>query len=160
MKATRTVLAALAVALVALAFTGSTGATPPQPLTGSGVLTSFNVTDSRTAGPNTILHFTATITSTGTLTGTYVGQGLNVIYPDGRVTVTYTYTFTGSSPCGTGSFEISGVGPGAASGIEAGHYTSVDDASNTIGIHVNIDFSIDLNAQNPVYSFTGTYNCK
>ena len=68
------------------------------------------------------------------------------------------YTFTGSTPCGTGSFVIRGGGKlteQTSTDNESGHFVSVADSSDTIGIHVNIDFTrvgLDL-------TFTGTYRC-
>ena len=147
------------VGVAALAFAATAGAAPPAPVSATGgVVPDFTITTTHTADGNTFQDVRGTVTSNGTLTGAYVGVTSQRIRGDTGTEI-LVFTFTGSTPCGTGSFDIRGSGKlineQAPIDTETGRFTSVDDSSNTIGIHVNIDFTrvgLDL-------TFTGTYHC-
>lgn len=159
MRLSRTLLAATVAVAAALAFAAFAAASVPQPFNATGQLLSLTSTDSRTAGPNDFELVLATISSTGTFTGVYVGQAANIIHANGQTQLHFTYTATGTTPCGTGSFQISGNGPVAADGTETGHYTTVKASTDTVGIQLDVSFFIDFNAPNPLYTMTGTYHC-
>ena len=137
---------------------GERGSSPTQSLAATGVVADATVASTRTADGITFVVLNGVVTSNGTLTGEYVGVSKQVIRGDTGVDI-IVYTFTGSTPCGTGSFVIRGGGKLTTSrprtDTESGHFVSVADSSDTIGIHVNIDFTrvgLDL-------TFTGTYRC-
>jgi hypothetical protein len=156
----RTAFLGMVVAAVAVLLPAMAAAAPPTQFTSSAVVTSAIVASSRAADGNTFYVVDGTIPSTGTLSGTFVGVSQQVVFADGSGGDHVKYTFTGSTPCGSGSFEISGAGKlyGENQPVdsETGHFTSVDNASNTIGIHVDVDFTRVGND----LTFTGTYHCQ
>jgi hypothetical protein len=151
---TALVLASVA-ALLALA-TNAVGS-PPQAFTGAG-----NVVNAEGVPKNDVVFdYTALLTSTGTFTGTYRGVGHANSHADGSTEDHFTYTATGSTPCETGTFVIKGNAffP-AGVAVETGHFTTVDDATNTAHIHIDSDF-VHTGPGNPgdPLSFSGTYHC-
>jgi hypothetical protein len=156
LKAKLALLGAPLVTLFALAFVGPAAAAPSQPFTGSSVVTSVTGT-TRNAGGNAITDFVATLASTGTFTGTLIGSGHQIDHPDGTGEQHTNYTATGTTPCGTGSFRIVVNGPFSSDGIQTGHFTSIDNAANTMNIHVDVDFVFD--GSTGVATFSGSYRC-
>lgn len=114
MRLFKTLIIILALALLApVALAHAT--TPSE---ASGHFTATNTaTDTRTAGPNTVLESKITFTSTGTFVGTCVGTSHSVIQPDGHATMHGECTFTvtsgeGGTPTGTAIFTLQSFGDG------------------------------------------------
>jgi hypothetical protein len=139
-----------------LAHAATAAASPPQPFTASGSLLYVNDTYDRNAGPNMIQRIDdAAVSSSGTVTGTYLGGGHQTIFGNGTAVDQFRFVFTGSTPCGPGSFTMSGTGRITADDVETGHFTTADASSNTAGIHVDIDF-VRVGSD---FTFTGAYHC-
>jgi hypothetical protein len=111
-----------------------------------------NDTYDRGADGNLLNRYDAAVATTGITTGTYVGAGHTTTFKDGSAVDHFKYVFTGSTPCGTGSFTNSGGGSVTADNVETGHFTTVDDSTNTARIHIDVDFV-------RVGGVTGTYRC-
>ena len=151
------IFAALLVGIATLTLAGTSAATPSQPFSGSSIVTSYTPTSDRDAGGNVIEEADATLVATGTFTGTFTGTVRSVNHADGTAVQHSNYTATGTTPCGSGAFDIVVNGPFNSSGIQTGHFTTIDNSTNTAGIHADVDFVFD--ASTGVATFTGTYHC-
>jgi hypothetical protein len=141
----------------ALALPATSVATPSQPFTGSTLVTLFAVTSSTDAGPNMIVEYVATLSSSGTFTGTYSATARQVVHPDGTAEDHANYTATGTTPCGTGSFTIVENAKFDSSGNSVGHFTTIDNSTNTARIHADVDFV--FNGTTGAATVSGTYHC-
>jgi hypothetical protein len=114
----------------------------------------------RQAGDNTIITFDVTVTATGTLTGSGIGTELDVIHPDGSITLHGILLFTGSieGRSGTLLFTYEGIG-NAVTGHETLHGVGGQGTDGLAGVHANIRLEGDLGAPSPgcAVSGAGTY---
>ncbi len=94
MGLSRALLAVIVAVAAGLALAAFAPASVPQPFNATGQLLSATSTDNRTAGPNGFELVLATISSTGTFTGVYVGQAANIIHANGQTQLHFTYTAT------------------------------------------------------------------
>ena len=98
----RTIFCALAIAGVLLVFpsagTGAPRSASGPPIFGSGETHScYNYAGPpRQVGENVIITFNTVVEATGTFTGTSTGIEMDVVHPDGSITVHGTGLFTGS----------------------------------------------------------------
>ena len=74
------------VAVLALVGVTSAAASPPTPASGTFTVTSADFLSSRDAGGNTIIHASYTVSYTGTLTGTSIGQGTVILHSNTTTT--------------------------------------------------------------------------
>src|SRR6476620_4574852 len=112
-------LSQLRTSFCALAITGmsltlpSAEAGPPVTIAG-GFFPCFTYAGPpRQVGENIIVTFNVTVDATGALTGQGVGTELDIIHPDGSITLHGTTLFTGSlnsGPVGTLLFTYNGIG--------------------------------------------------
>jgi hypothetical protein len=118
-------------------FTGlAVAAGPPQKGTGTGTITSFEITSSRDAGPNRIQERRLEGTLDGTFQGTFVELVSGVIHPNGLVTFQGTLEFTGTiDGCGAGALTgaLSGQGQSGLPVTEAA-LRVIDQPSNTLHV--------------------------
>ncbi len=101
------------VALLAVAGVSGAAASPPTSASGTFTYTSSTFNDVRSAGGNTIIgDLTATVSYTGTFSGTSTVQGTLILHPDGSANFHDVETFTGTvnGVPGTVTFNLAGTG--------------------------------------------------
>ncbi len=98
------------VALLAVGGVTGAAASPPAPASGAFTYTSATFNSIRSAGGNTIIDLTATVSYTGTFSGTSTVQGTLIIHADGSANFNDVETFTGtvSGVPGTVTFKLTG----------------------------------------------------
>jgi hypothetical protein len=105
-------LCLLLVPVVLFAAAGTTGAaaSPPTPASGTFTYTSSSFNSVRTAGGNTIIELSATVSYDGTFTGTSTVEGTLIVHADGSANFHDVETFTGtvSGVPGTVTFNLTG----------------------------------------------------
>ena len=105
-------LCLLLVPLVLFAAAGTTGAaaSPPTPASGTFTYTSSSFNSVRTAGGNTIIEVSATVSYDGTFTGTSTVEGTLIVHADGSANFHDVETFTGTvnGVPGTVTFNLTG----------------------------------------------------
>jgi hypothetical protein len=113
------------------------GLGPPLTGSGTGTITSLEITFVRQAGPNVFQEREITGILDGTLQGTFVERARGVIHGTGLITYQATFEFTGTvEGCeGEGSFSASLSGTGQAGvPITEANFRVVNQASNTLRI--------------------------
>jgi len=108
----RLLLIPLAVVLAVAGVTGAAAASPPTSASGTFTYTSSTFNSVRQAGGNTIIDLSATVSYTGTFSGTSTVQGTLIFHPDGTANFHDVETFTGtvSGVPGTVTFNLAGTG--------------------------------------------------
>jgi hypothetical protein len=99
-------------ALAAIALVGAPGsvASPPTAASGTFTYTSSTFNSIRSAGGNTIIDLSATVSYTGTLSGTSTVQGTLILHASGSANFQDVETFTGTvnGVPGTVTFNLTG----------------------------------------------------
>ena len=110
-------LLVLVVAVLGLAGVTSAVAAPPTPASGTFTYTSSSFNSIRSAGDNTIIDTTGTVSYTSTFTGTSTLQGTLIIHADGSAIFHDVETFTGTvnGVPGTVTFNLAGRNDSAGS---------------------------------------------
>ena len=134
----RTSFCALAIAGAVLALpTAEANGSPPVTITG-GFFPCFTYAGPpRQVGENIIVTFNVTVDATGALTGQGVGTELDVIHPDGSITLHGTSLFAGSlngGPEGTLLFTYNGIG-NAVTGYENLRIVGRQGTDGLAGVH-------------------------
>ena len=158
----RTSFCALAIAGASLTLpSAEAGGSPPVTITG-GFFPCFTYAGPpRQVGDNIIVTFNVTVDATGPLTGQGVGTELDIIHPDGSITLHGISHFTGSlngGPEGTLLFTYNGIGS-AVTGHENLRIIGRQGTDGLAGVHFQGTAEGDLGAPNPgcdVFG-TGTY---
>jgi hypothetical protein len=104
-----------AVALLAAVAVSGASASPPISASGSFTYLSSTFNSVRSAGGNTIIDLSATVSYTGTFTGTSTVEGTLIFHADGSANFHDVETFTGTvnGVSGTVTFDLTGRnGPG------------------------------------------------
>jgi Protein of unknown function (DUF3224) len=158
----RTSFCALAIIGVPLAFpssaadrTGRSAATP-EPASGE-FFPCFNYAGPpRQVGENWIITFNISGTATGTLTGSSVGTELDVVHPDGSITLHGTILFTGSvnGRSGTMLFTYEGIG-NAVTGHENLRFVGRQGTGDLAGVYANLTAEGDVGAPEPGCDLSG-----
>ena len=155
----RTSFCALAIANTALTLFSAEAGTPA--VTG-GFFPCFTYAGPpRQVGENIIVTFNVTVDATNALTGQGVGTELDVIHPDGSITLHGTSLFTGSlngGPSGTLLITYNGIG-NAVTGHENLRIVGRQGTDGLAGVHFKGTAEGDLGAPNPGcdVSGAGTY---
>ncbi len=108
----RLLLISLAVVLAVAGVTGAAAASLPTSASGTFTYTSSTFNSVRQAGGNTIIDLSATVSYTGTFSGTSTVQGTLIFHPDGTANFHDVETFTGTvnGVPGTVTFNLAGAG--------------------------------------------------
>ena len=141
--------------LSALALAAPVAATPPAPLSGSGIVANAVTTSVRTSDGVTHVEVTLTGVIAGSITGTFTIQRSETIHQSGDSTVQDSAVVTGTTPCGAGTFEVR-VEAMVVDGVYAGHGPTIDDSTNTANLHANFDIA---GSTGPFFAYSGTYHC-
>jgi hypothetical protein len=157
----RTIFCALALAGASLTLPSAEAGGPPLPASGD-FFPCFNYAGPpRQVGENVIITFNISGTSTGTITGSVVGTELDVVHPDGSITLHGSFVFTGSvnDTSGTLLFSYDGIG-NAVTGHETVHFVGSRGTGDLAGTYVNVTAEGDVGAPSPgcAVSGAGTYN--
>jgi hypothetical protein len=156
-RRSRNVALTLAV-LVAVSLVAALGgnAAPRQQLTWTEGAADITVLDSRTVGGNLIEEHIWVRDVTGDLTGTVTETFRVITHPDGHATFQGRAAFTGTTPCGTGSFDAGFAGTGdTITGVFTGPWGSVDGGRNSAHILLTGSFLTVF----PVTTVTADYRC-
>jgi hypothetical protein len=152
----RTIFCALAIIGVPLVLPSSAAdiagrsAGTPEPITG-GFFPCFTYAGPpRQVGENIIVTFNVVVEATGPLTGQGVGTELDIIHPDGSITLHGISLFTGSlngGPEGTLLFTYNGIG-NAVTGHENLRIIGRQGTDGLAGVHFQGTAEGDLGAPN------------
>jgi hypothetical protein len=102
----------------------------------------------RPVGDNLIITFNVTATGTGSLTGTLVGTEIDVVRPDGSITLHGSGLFTGSVNGRSGTLLITYSGR-ATGGHEILHIAGVRGTDDLAGAHLQGTAEGDVGGQPP-----------
>jgi hypothetical protein len=149
----------LLVALVAVfAVAGVTGAaaSPPISVSGSFTYTSSTFNSIRSAGGNTIIDLSATVSYTGTFTGTSTLQGTLILHPNGTANFHDVETFTGTVNGVPGTVMLNLNGRNDSTGAVQATDTIVSATGELAGLHgVLSEVGTVLGPPGPVGTYTG-----
>jgi hypothetical protein len=156
----RTSFWALAVAGASLTLPSAEAGTPQAALGNFYPCFNYAVYPPRQVGENVIITFNVTTAATGTLTGSLVGIELDVVHPDGSITLHGVALFTGSvdGRSGTLLFTYNGIG-NAVTGHENLRFAGRQGTGDLVGAYVQGTAEGDLGAPSPGcdVSGAGTY---
>ena len=145
-----------AAAAAVLAIAAPAAASPPTEGSGAGAVVVRVPTETRTADGNTIQVRETDGVVTGAFDGTFQQVVRGVIHKDGFVTFHGFMTFTGvAGDCGAGTITLEVEGRGFAAGVIEGRLRTIDQASNTIDVHVIGTFQETLTA----ITYEGQFHC-
>ncbi len=108
----------------------------------------------RQVGENLIVTFNISGTATGTFTGSSVGTELDVVHPDGSITLHGTILFTTSDNSGTMLLTYEGIG-NAVTGHETLRFVGREGTGVLAGIYANITAEGDVGAPEPGCDLSG-----
>ena len=157
----RTGFCALAIAGAAFTLPSAEAGGPPLPASG-GFFPCFNFAGPpRQVGDNLIITFNVSGPATGTFTGSSTGTELDVVHPDGSISLHGTLLFTGSINGRSGTLLLSYEGIGnAVTGHETLRFVGREGTGGLAGIYANVTAEGDVGAPEPGcdLSGAGTYN--
>ena len=139
-----------------LAFPSAEASGPPFPANGE-FFPCFNYAGPpRQVGENLIITFNVTGTSTGTVTGSFVGTEMQVVHPDGSINLHGSVVETGSigNNSGTFIFTYEGIG-NAVTGHETVRFVGTQGTGNLTGVYVNVSAEGDIGAPSPGCNLSG-----
>jgi hypothetical protein len=144
-----------ALATVALVAAPGAVASPPTAASGTFTYTSSTFNSIRSAGGNTIIDLSATVSYTGTFSGTSTVQGTLIIHADGSANFYDVETFTGTvnGVTGTVTFNLTGRnGPSVDIGATD---TIVSATGDLAGLHGVLSEVATLGANGPIGTYSG-----
>jgi len=131
----------------------------PVPASG-GFFPCFNFAGPpRQVGDNSIITFNVSGPATGTFTGSSTGTELDVVHPDGSITLHGTLLFTGSINERSGTLLLSYEGIGnAVTGHETLRFVGREGTGDLAGIYANVTAEGDVGAPSPGCYASGAGN--
>ena len=150
----RTIFCALAILGVPLALPSSAAdragraADTPEPVSGDFFPCFSLAGPPRPVGPNLIFTFNVTATGTGSLNGTLVGTEIDVVRPDGSITLHGSGLFTGSINGRSGTLLITYSGR-ATGGHEILHIAGERGTDDLAGAHLQGTAEGDVGGEPP-----------
>jgi Protein of unknown function (DUF3224) len=152
----RTSFCALAIAGASLMLPSAEAGGPPLPASGE-FFPCFNYAGPpRQVGENLIITFNISGTGTGTLTGSSVGTELDVVHPDGSITLHGTIVFTGSVNGRSGTMLLSYEGIGnAVTGHENLRFVGRQGTDDLAGVYAELTAEGDVGAPQPGCDLSG-----
>jgi len=152
---TKVLMLFAALATVALVAAPGAVASPPTAASGTFTYTSSTFNSIRSAGGNTIIDLSATVSYTGTFSGTSTVQGTLIIHADGSANFYDVETFTGTvnGVTGTVAFNLTGRnGPSVDIGATD---TIVSATGDLAGLHGVLSEVATLGANGPIGTYSG-----
>src|SRR6266508_4272585 len=146
----RTSFCALAIAGVSLTLPSAEAGGPPLPASGE-FFPCFNFAGPpRQVGDNLIITFNVSGPATGTFTGSSIGSELDVVHPDGSISLHGTLLFTGSINGRSGTLLLSYEGIGnAVTGHETLRFVGRQGTGDLAGIYANVTAEGDVVPPDP-----------
>jgi hypothetical protein len=146
-----------ALATVALVAAPGAVASPPTAASGTFTYTSSTFNSVRLAGGNLIVDLSATVSYTGTFSGTSTVEGTLIIHADGSANFHDVETFTGTvnGVSGTVTFDLTG---GNGPGLTNFHATDtiISASGGLAGLHGVLNWAgVTLGANGPVGTYSG-----
>jgi hypothetical protein len=145
------------VALLAAVAASGASASPPVAASGTFTYTSSTFNSIREAGGNVIIDLSATVSYTGTLTGTSTLHGILIFHADGSANAHDVETFTGTvnGVPGTVTFDLTvRNGPGFTN-FRATE-TIISASGGLAGLHGVLNWEdVTLGAEGPVGTYSG-----
>lgn len=120
--------------LIVLAGKGS-AASPPTSASGTFTTTSATFNSIRSAGGNTIIDLTATVSYSGTFNGTSIVQGTLIFHADGSANFHDTETFTGTVNGVSGTVTFNLTGGSTPEGLYHGTEVIVSGTGDLANLH-------------------------
>ena len=110
----------------------------------------------RQVGENLIITFNISGTATGTFTGSSIGTELDVVHPDGSITLHGTLLFTGSVNARSGTLLLTYEGIGnAVTGHETLRFVGRQGTGDLAGVYANLTAEGDVGAPEPGCDLSG-----
>ncbi len=157
----RTSFCALAIAGASLTLPRAEAGGPPLPASGEFFpCFNFATYPPRQVGENLIITFNVSGPATGTFTGSSTGTELDVVHPNGSISLHGTLLFTGSINGRSGTLLLSYEGIGnAVTGHETLRFVAREGTGDLAGIYANVTAEGDVGAPEPgcYASGAGTY---
>jgi Protein of unknown function (DUF3224) len=158
----RTSFCALAIIGVPLVLPSSAADRPgsaagtPEPASGQ-FFPCFNYAGQpRPVGENVIITFNVSGAVTGTFTGSSVGTELDVVHPDGSITLHGSILFTGSINGRSGTLLLTYEGIGnAVTGHETLRFVGRQGTGDLAGVYANVTAEGDVGAPEPGCNLSG-----
>lgn len=150
----RLLLVAIAALLAAVAVSGA-AASGPTAASGTFTYTSSTFNSIREAGGNTIIDLSATVSYTGTLTGTSTLQGTLILHPNGTATFQDVETFTGTVNSVPGALTLRLQGSTDQAGVITAIDVIVRATGELAGLHGVLSEVATLGAGGPVGTYSG-----
>ena len=145
------------VALLAAVAAGGASASPPVAASGTFTYTSSTFNSIREAGGNVIIDLSATVSYTGTLTGTSTLHGRLILHANGSANFHDVETFTGTvnGVSGTVTFDLTGRnGPGFTNFHATD--TIISASGGLAGLHGVLNWEgVTLGPDGPVGTYSG-----
>ena len=154
-RGTKVLVLFAALATVALVAARGAVASPPTTASGTFTYTSSTFNSIRSAGGNIIIDLSATVSYTGTFSGTSTVQGTLIIHADGSANFYDVETFTGTvnGVTGTVTFNLTGRnGPSLDIGATD---TIVSATGDLAGLHGVLSEVATLGANGPIGTYSG-----
>jgi len=140
---------ALAIAGASLTLPGAEAGGPPLPANG-GFFPCFIQTSARQVGENLIVTFNVSGPATGTFSGSSAGTEMDVVHPDGSITLHGTILFTGSVNGRSGTMLLTYEGIGnAVTGHENLRFVGRQGTGDLAGVYANITAEGDVVPPDP-----------
>ena len=132
-------------------------ASPPAPASGTLTYTSSSFNSIHIAGGNTFIDLSATVTYTGTLTGTSQLHGVLIFHPDGTANFHDVEVFTGTVNGVPGSITFNLKGSSDPNLVVTATATVVDSTGGLAGLHGVLDEAAVVidKAVGPVGTYSG-----
>jgi hypothetical protein len=151
----RSLCVAAAATVMASAIVTGASASPPQPISGQLEYLSSTFNSVTTAGGNTIIDLSATVSYTGTFTGTSTLHGRLIIHPDGSANAHDVEVFTGTVDGVPGTVTLNLNLSSDPALVVTGKDVIVDASGQLAGLHGVL--TVDAQVYDPLVGPIGTY---
>jgi hypothetical protein len=152
---TKVLMLFAALATVALVAAPGAVASPPTAASGTFTYTSSTFNSIRSAGGNTIIDLSATVSYTGTFTGTSTLQGTLILHANGTANFQDVETFTGTVNGVSGTVTLRLEGHTDRAGVITASDVIISATGDLAGLQGVLSEVATLGANGPVGTYTG-----
>lgn len=151
----RRLLVLLGVIALSMALAPTAAATPPAPANGTITLGAPIITSFRSAGGNTFITLTRSITFTGTVSGTASAEQTVVVHASGEINFNVLLACPCTVAAASGSVVVRVEGRGSlVTGTFTGHMRFISGTGDLANLHFNAAFTQDPSG----IDYSGTYH--